>query len=93
MASDMPEMEKSEGKHGPACAPVGFVCCPTASPTPQCVHGGLWLWAGTMLALNENMLYMTWTCYLTLFFIFELLLAKFCLSKDLLCVSTKLTCI
>lgn len=24
---------RSEGKQGMACAPVGFVCCPTASPT------------------------------------------------------------
>lgn len=26
---------KSEGKQGMACHPVGFVCCPTASPTPS----------------------------------------------------------
>lgn len=38
------------------------------APHPRCVHGSLWPCAGTMFALSKNVLYVTYTCYLILFF-------------------------
>lgn len=61
---------------------MGFAWCPTASPTPTvCVCGVLWRCTG---ALSKNVLYATYICYLILFFLFELWLAKFSWSQGLL---------
>lgn len=38
------------------------------APHPQCVHAGLWPCTGAVLALSKNMLYVTYTCNLILFF-------------------------
>lgn len=84
---------KSEGKQGMACAPVGFVCCPTASPTASvCAWWALAVHRGNVGIKLEYVLYGT-DLSLNSVFLFELLLAKFCWSKDLLFVSTRLGCV
>lgn len=83
----------SEGKEGMTCAPVGFECCPAASPTPSvCACEALAMHRGNVGIEKKYTLYDI-DLLLDSVFLLELLLVKFCWSKDLLFVSTRLRCV